>query len=421
MKLKPPKNKNYCATVVELKEFRELIGCDNLKAAVIYGNQVIVPKNLKPGTVGLFFPVETALSKEFLSANNLYRRYFDKHGRVRCAIFLGYKSEGLFMGMESLLFAGDVTALKPGDKFDEFNGIPVCSKYIPRSNKTVDRPARFRKDRQPSAGDSIVDGQFRLHVETGNLRRNAYLIGPTEFVSITNMLHGTSVVISNVLVKRRLSLLEKIALRLGVRVQRYEYGIVYSSRRVIKGVAGESKETYTDDIWGTVAKEIGHKIEKGITLYGEIVGYTPSGQPIQSMGGKPYSYGCNPGEHKFFVYRITHTDPDGNVIEFFANQIIDYCQNHDLESVKLRWYGRWNDVGMDTDSAVKQVEQWFVNEHDCPLNRGLPEEGVVVRPERLYECAPMKLKNFRFLHAETNELDNGAVDVETAESLSKEE
>ena len=66
-------NANYNATVVEIKTLVQLENCDNVQAAIIMGNQVIVSKDTKIGEIGLFFPVETQLSKEYLSVNNLYR------------------------------------------------------------------------------------------------------------------------------------------------------------------------------------------------------------------------------------------------------------------------------------------------------------------------------------------------------------
>jgi CTP:phosphocholine cytidylyltransferase-like protein len=54
------------------------------------------------------------------------------------------------------------------------------------------------------------------------------------------------VVVANVLVKRELNWLERLARYLGVKVQEQEqeYGLTWSSRRVVKGVNGESKDGY---------------------------------------------------------------------------------------------------------------------------------------------------------------------------------
>lgn len=74
MELKAPRNANYAATVVQLNSFVALDGCDRIKSALIFGNSVIVGKDSRAADLGLFFPVETALSDEFLCNNNLYRK-----------------------------------------------------------------------------------------------------------------------------------------------------------------------------------------------------------------------------------------------------------------------------------------------------------------------------------------------------------
>jgi hypothetical protein len=53
----------------------------------------------------------------------------------------------------------------------------------------------------------------------------------------------------------------------------------------------------------------------------------------------------------------------------------------------------------------------------CPHNRKeVPNEGVVVRIDRLEEAEAYKLKSFLFLEWETKQLDRGEVDLETQES-----
>ena len=113
MKLNKPKNSNYAAIVVEISKLVPLENCNNVQAAIIFGNQVIVDKSVKIGDKGIYFPLECQLSKEYLSANNLYRKkelnldqtkagYFEENGRIRCVKFRGNKSEGLFMPLHSL-------------------------------------------------------------------------------------------------------------------------------------------------------------------------------------------------------------------------------------------------------------------------------------------------------------------------------
>ena len=184
MKIKEPKNQNYAAVVVEIKTIIPLEKCDNLQGAIIMGNQVIVSKDVKVGDIGLYFPLECALSKEYLSNNNLYRvhknkpnlnadtnakgGYFEESGRVRCARFLGHKSEGLFMPLRSIQFAyaysdGDFNY---GDTFDELEGTPICSKYVVKTNRTPGQPGSKKTNSTKKYESKLVENQFRFHQDT---------------------------------------------------------------------------------------------------------------------------------------------------------------------------------------------------------------------------------------------------------------
>jgi hypothetical protein len=444
--LNPPKNANYAATVVALSGFKELLkgpgtqACDNVKAAIIMGSQVVVSKDCQAGDVGLFFPPETALSKEFLGANNQYRKaefgnvnpeatgFFEQHGRVKTMKFRGHKSEGFFIPLESLQFAlqdGDFTMLSPGQVFDHINGVEICRKYVPAHN-TAKLSTNQPKGKTVKLEDSIVAGQFRLHSDTENLRRNMFKIQPTDVISLTDKWHGTSVVISNILVKREPNWIERLLMKLKVpiMVQNTEYGFAYSSRKVIKAVNGISKHNnhfYSTDIWGIVAKEVESKIPIGFTVYGEIVGYTPDGAFIQ----KGYHYGCAVGEHQMVVYRVTSTSYDGNVIELSWPQLVEFCEQQGLQTVPEIYYGPVVAFLPHTEETteewgsdlLKVLEALFTDDADCPYNdKGTPAEGIVLRVDHLSYVDAFKCKNFRFLKRESDELDTGIVDVETAES-----
>lgn len=99
--------------VVEIKTLIPLDNCDNVQGAIIFGNQIIVGNDTKIGDIGLYFPVETQLSSEFCSSNNLYRKaelnvdpekkgYIEENRRIRCVKFRGNKSEGFFIPLNSL-------------------------------------------------------------------------------------------------------------------------------------------------------------------------------------------------------------------------------------------------------------------------------------------------------------------------------
>jgi hypothetical protein len=439
MSIAAPKNPNYCATVVALKDFVDLPNCDNVKAALIFGNSVIVGKDAQASDVGLFFPVETQLSKEFLSNNNLLRKsaqtaectnsdpaasgFFEQHGRVKAIKFRGHKSEGFFLNLNCLSYLGAYLGdFSVGVSFDAIGDHSICQKYVPKMNPARQREARGRL---PRLEDAIVENQFRFHFDTENLRRNVHKIQPEDFISISAKWHGTSVVVSKSLVKNKLAWYEKLLKKIAVRIEESSYGLVYSSRRVIKGVNGEARQVksfYTSDVWGAVAQEVENKIPDGFTLYGEIVGYTPDGAAIQ----KGYHYGCVGSGHRFLVYRVTYTNPSGYVVELPWLQMQEFCQKWGLEMVKTLYYGRaseWvsfhqGDIFEWQKELLQRLEATYVTDEMCAENGGkVPEEGIVVSVERLNSRDSYKCKNWKFLEFETKQLDTGQADIEMEQSL----
>ena len=249
MKIGKIKNENYVATVVKITTLLPLEGCDFVQAAIIMGNQVIVSKDAEVDTIGLYFPVEAQLSKEYLSNNNLYRKaelnvdpekkgYFEENGRIRCVKFRGHKSEGLFMPLNSLdfIFSYSNGDLNLNDCFDELYGIPICSKYIVKQNRTPGQPGSKSSKSIKKYESKLVENQFRFHQDTSMLYRNLHRIEPNSLISITYKLHGTSGISSYVLCKRKLNWVEKLLHKFKVNIKTEEYDYLYSSRKVIKNL-----------------------------------------------------------------------------------------------------------------------------------------------------------------------------------------
>lgn len=433
------KNPNYAATVVTLNKFVDLPNCNNVKAAIIFGNSVIVSKDSTAGSLGVFFPVECQISKEFLSVNSLYRKpewgsvdptktgFFEEKGRVKAVKFRGHKSEGFWVPINYLDYLNSET-FSEGDIFEQVDGHEICKKYIPTA-QYAKADSSQTKGKQPKLEDSIVDGQFRFHFDTENFRRNSWKVKPQDWISITDKWHGTSVVIAKLLVKKELNWIERLLRKVKVDIVETTYGMAYSSRRVIKEVNGQSKfnqHFYKTDIWGCVAYEVADLIPAGFTLYGEIVGYTVDGAPIQ----KGYTYGCSPGGHKLVIYRVTSTNAEGKTLELTWPQVQEFCQSKGLETVPTLYYGlagiwvyeaqnghfdeehHWN------ENFLQVLEKKYVNDGMCPYNDNkVPAEGIVIRVDHLAECESFKLKNFKFLEFESKELDKGEVDTETMESV----
>ncbi len=460
MKLKSPINENYAATVVTIKNIIPLANCDNVVHSNIFGNLVVVGKSdTKVGDRGLFFPVETRLSDEFLHENNLYRDkqknkdtnekgYFEDNGRIRCVKFRGNKSEGLFLPLGSLLFCSEtpnLASIETGATFDEVNGLKICEKYIPRFSQTQSeggKKGKKGKKNKYKKVPRIVDGQFRLHEDTAQLGKNIFKIIPGTILSITNKLHGTSFVVGKVLCKKKLSFLERILRFFGFNIVDTHYDVIYSSRKVVKNddLNKVQHHFYGEDLWGDIAAQLTPYLMDGMTIYGEAVGFTQNGRPIQ--GGYDYGYpkqsGCASGDEQFgiYIYRVTLTDPKGIVFEFPARAVQDWCKEHGLNPVPEFFYGKANEL-------VPYPEEFIIGESDAPINTGreewqaallaklqssysmeelcymckekVPAEGLVVRLE-VPQYDAYKLKSFRFRERETKQLDSGEVDLETQES-----
>ena len=467
MKINKSKNENYSAIVVEIKTLITLEKCDNVQGAIIMGNQVIVSKDVKIGDTGLYFPLECALSKEYLSNNNLYNKselnadntkkgYFDENGRVRCQRFRGHKSEGLFMPLESLQCFG-VLELEINTCFDEINGFPICSKYIVKQNRTPGQPGSRKSKTKIKYESKLIENQFRFHDDTAMLYRNLHRITPESLIHISYKMHGTSGISSYILCKKKLNWIEKLLSKLNVNIKTEIYDYIYSSRKVIKNeeLNPNAQHYYSEDIWSIAHKELEPFLQKGMTFYYEIVGYLPNGGAIQ----KDYDYGCvnplelwerdfiikNEGEKEYlnyylkgrddkksvaiYIYRITSTNVDGKVIEFSAKQVQDFCKKNGLNAVSELYYGYAKyftgimPIKQEGNNIyLEDLESWrnhFLfaiktnyNEKDCFMCKNqVPEEGCVIRIDGL-EFEAYKQKSERFYARETVLLDKGESNIE---------
>ena len=437
----PECNSSYLATVVWIDKFEPHPNADRLQIAQIFGYRIITSKDAPPGFY-CYFPIECAIAESFLAYGNSFRDatknadkltvgYFNDTGRVKAIKLRGEKSEGYIMPIQALVdyckdVLGQTLVIKDlkngGEDFDLLFGQMLVRKYVPPF--TVSAPRQGKPGGKKSRAESIlVENQFRLHESTAQLKRNMHRLDPDHEVVITEKYHGTSFVVGNVLRKRRLNWKDKLAKKLGVAVVDTEYGLVYSSRSVVKN-AFEDKDPggyYKVDVWKVAADQIFPLLAKGLTAYGEIVGYTPTGGFIQ----KGYDYGCPHGKMKCIIYRMTYTNLDGSVFELSHRQMEDYCKRRGLETPHVHYAGKLKDmypehVGHEHwHSIVLQKMEEDYLEKDCRYcisSKGIPAEGVVLRLENPNEWNVFKLKSFRFLAKESSDLDKGEVDMETSET-----
>ena len=234
------------------------------------------------------------------------------------------------------------------------------------------------------------------------------------------LIHNTSCISANLLIKRDLSWYEKLLVKLGIKIQDTKYDLVCSSRKVIKLVGDVEEKVngyYNTNIHIAAHKTLVDVIEPGITLYYEIVGYCGD-----SYIQKHYDYGCNTGEFKPYIYRITYTTPQGKVIEFSWSQVEDYCNKYGLNIVPVLYKGqlkniipnKYKELSAWSDKLYEELVKQY-NDKNCFMCKSeVPEEGICIRNESSHTTLfkAFKLKSFRFLQIESAEMDAGESNIE---------
>lgn len=433
-------SKNYTAIIVRPKVSQPLVGLDNLVGVTVFGNLCLVPKTYDLSKQYVFFPAECQIDHSYLAWNNMYRDssqnedttakgYFEDNGRVKAIKLKGNKSTGLLMPVESInnhpLFQKKSLVFNDGDEFNEIDGVEICRKYIV--------PTRTQGTGAPKAGkllDSVVDSkQFPEHIDTDHLLKNIHKLTMYDYIAITIKLHGTSGRIGNVLTKRKLTWLEKLAKLLGIRVVEEEYNYVAGSRRVVKSVGFDElsgkNHFYEEDLWTKVSKEFFEgKLNKGEMVYFEVIGKDYTGAEIQ----KDYTYGFDKPE--VFVYRISNINAQGIEVDLPYPQLKERAKQLGLKVPAEIYYGSlvgylYNQIGAKSDpemsfsQAVDEMGKYLSERYmDKPsyLDPKVIEEGIVLRVENYTQPKLFKMKAPEFLIHEGKQADKQILDLETANS-----
>ena len=429
MNLKKPVNENYAAVVTTIRAINKLDNCDNVVAVPIFGYQAIVSKDTQVGDLVLVFTAETQLSDEYTKANNLYRDstlnvdptakgYIESNRRVKAVKFRGHRSDALVMSIRSLEFTGvDVSELKDGDVFDELAGVSICKKYeVVKKNGTAKTSFKEEKFKR------IDNKFFPEHYSTAHWFRQMDHIPDDATIVITQKLHSTSGRIGHVPVRRELNWKEKIAKFFGVKVAEMEYDHVYGSRRVIKDVNNPNQEHfYKDDVWTAAGKKLDSMIPQNFILYGEILGWTEDGSPLQSG----YTYNLPQKQSEFYVYRILVLTNDGRHIELSWEAVKRFCKDNGIKYVPELFVGTKKEIVengiIESLMDIRYYDEYKAgripfNEEPVPLSdKGTVDEGVCIRVVECEAVHPtiLKAKAPMFLAYETKQLDAEVVDLES--------
>lgn len=468
---------SYVAYVTTLKNVRPHPNADRLLLGDCFGNTVCVSLEYQDGQVGVYFPTDGQLSVEFAKANNLLRLYdenghsipgggyMDPNKRNVTAIRLrGEKSDGLFLPLTCLESFGDISELKVGDTISVFNGHEICQKYIPRKHNPATSAGGAGTRAHRRAKRSIAPTFFE-HIDTEQLAYNLEAFKPGDDVEITLKMHGTSqrTGYHKTWQGDKRTLWDRILRRDGTPI--YDWDTVSGTRRTVL-------ETFEGGFYGDNAfrkkheKAFDGKLWKGETVYYEVVGFTNTGAPIMGQCSNKklndkefvkqygeittFSYGCVPHEQHFigyndsrpgyqdvpvevtipqsdiYVYRMTMTNEDGNVVEYTPEFMRYRCEQMGVKTVPVLWRGRIPEhPASSTDDTItagewiKNVAERFYDGPD-PIGKTHVREGVVCRIINRPNFAAYKHKNFSFKVLEgIVKLEADAPDMEEADDLAE--
>lgn len=390
--------------------------------------------------------------------------YFNKYGRVRTITLQNTPSFGCLFGIPELfkfdktITTADIEAYE-GQEFDTVNGVLFVKVYVP--------PMPERKQHGKGTGkaqkklkrfDRLVEGEFAFHYDTQQFQKNVHQFNPEDVVTISVKLHGTSVIIGKLPVKNPIKLpffqrawnwfVDGTGLFRKHRITDYEIGIgpIYSSRKVIKNQyinKDVNSGYYSVDVWSEYGDIIYPYLDEGMTIYGEILGYeTGNDKPIQKL----YDYGCEQGENRIMIYRITSPDENGLKREWEVDEVFDWTLNlidkmekaedenyKKIHPINILYHGKLEDMYPE---VLPEGDKWHeklleMMKNDTKLlgmeeiepmctKHIVPREGVCIRKDHdpIREC--FKLKSMAFAIGEAVRMDNGEVDIELDEGYSEE-
>lgn len=379
--------------------------------------------------------------------------FFNKTGRVRAIRLGGVQSMGYLFSLDELIKYNpnvkDVNLEElVGEDFDTIEDKLFIKAYVPFVPERRQFSKVEKRNKKIEQFDRMVKGEFSFHYDTQMLPKCINRVKPDDVVAITIKLHGSSICIGKLHVKTPIKLpfhkwiwnkfVDLTGLFKAHRITDYiiEYGNVTSSRTVIKNQYINKNVTsgyYGTDIWSEYGNLLYPFLSEGMTIYGEIIGYlTGSDKMIQ----KNYDYGCNKGENKLMVYRITTTNEDGTKHEWNVTEVKEWTErlvkDHPeiadrIHVIDLLYHGTlanlYPDISLENHwhenvlEAMRNDKKHFNMEKNDPICKNkVPFEGIVLRIDNDELAEAFKLKCQKFLSKEREEIDKGEVDMEMVDA-----
>lgn len=470
----------YCGYITRLRNVRKHSNADRLLCGECFGNNVIVSLDYTENQLGVYFPVDGKLSEEFATKHNLVRRkdengnnvggYLDPEKRnIKALKLRGEQSDGLFMPLESLADYVDIKTLNEGDTITTLNGVLICEKYIPKTRPTRNGNSAGKSNKKKK---TITYPYFEEHIDTAQLAYNLHAFKAGDIIDITLKMHGTSQRTAYTLVQKEktypcvIDKLRKLFRMKPEIIESYDY---------ISGTRRCTLENYDGGYYGNNSFREQHhnkfvgKLHKGEEVFYEVVGFTDSGASImptvsnKKLNDKEFvkkygdetvfSYGCEPSGTKgvditerkvpqsdIYVYRMTMTNPDGQVVEYSYDYMKYRCEQMGVMVVPMLWRGIiptdlktedffTKDNGEFEDWVyAENAGEWVKNKAEYyydgvdPIGKTHWREGVVVRIENRPKFTAYKHKNFTFKVLEGIIKDSATeADMEEAQEITESE
>ena len=436
------------------------------------------------GQVSLEFAEANNLLRKKDDAGNNIGGYMDERRKVTAIRLRGEKSDGLYLPLTCLESFGDISTLSVGDSVELFNGHEIATKYIVKTS--VRHSGGGNHTRKVKVE---VAPLFSEHADTEQLAYNLSAFKPGDQIEITLKMHGTSQRTGYLPVfkgYKYATWIEKWFAEGALKAEKanggemmpwdkkifdwivkratpiYDWDYVSGTRRTV--LEDYEGGYYGSNVFREVhSKKFKDKLWKGETVYYEVVGFTDTGVPIMGSCGNEklgkdfvkqygketvFSYGCTPsGEGKpenywddeqtqpafvpivpqsdMYVYRMTMTNEDGNVVEYTPEFMRYRCEQMGVKTVPVferftLYSGEDADVEACRDAVVRAAEAWF--DGPDPVGKTHVREGVVVRIINRPKFTAFKHKNYSFkvlsgIAVEKMEANGGEVNSDIASEM----
>lgn len=390
--------------LVDKITIKEIKGAKTIAQAYHQGLPYVVSKDLDPESLYIISPPDSAVSKEYAEHNNLIRKmvdgknvggFFEPNRKVRSVKFMkgSVVSVGYIATLESVAFTGvDLKSFKEGDEFDTLNGIKIVEKYI---NKETLKASR-KKNGMTTV--KAIPGLDR-HQDTAHFLRSNHAIQPGDRFIVTEKLDGTSFRAS--LIKRPVNKnwVDKIFDLFGF--ERKEHLQTTVGSRNVVFLNDNGKNIYMQ--WKSQLEGL---LNPGEAIYGEIVGYDAD-KILFSRGGVDFTYGCQKGQAKLYIYNIIQNLPNGHRIQLTWEQIVGRCKELGLETVPFLYEGVFIDYRESLNHRVNESSLGL-----STLDGSHIREGVCVRVESEGYSKIYKVKSADFYVLEDRFKESNKIDIE---------